>query len=218
MQELPDLIVIRHGETQWNVAGRLQGRKDTPLTNNGVRQAKAVGVRLADTIASHQGLKFWSSPLPRALQTASILAGIWTVPFEKFTQAPLLMERSFGVWEGQTSDEIKRDLSDQYRAQQTDPWDYTMPEGESRNDLKQRMQTWLATLEKQTTHVVVTHSGCLRALRGIYTKASSEVMLAYSEPQTASFLLSSGRETMLEIPAGILWAMGCEGAGTTVRL
>ncbi len=218
MQELPDLIVIRHGETQWNVAGRLQGRKDTPLTNNGVRQAKAVGVRLADTIAAHQSLKFWSSPLPRALQTASILADIWAVPFEKFAQAPILMERSFGVWEGHTADEIKRDLSDQYRAQEADPWDYTIPNGESRNDLKQRMQTWLATLEKQTTHVVVTHSGCLRALRGIYTKASSQVMLAYSEPQTASFLLSSGHETMLEIPAGILRAFGCEGAGTTVRL
>lgn len=218
MNELPDLIVIRHGETQWNVAGRLQGRKDTPLTNNGVRQARAVGVRLADTITSHKRLKFWSSPLPRALQTTSILADIWAVPFEKFTQAPILMERCFGVWEGYTSDEIRSNLPDQYQEQEADPWGYAMPHGESRNELTRRMQTWLSGLERETPHVVVTHSGCLRALRGIYTKASAETMLAYSEPQTASFLLSSGSETMLEIPAGILRAMGCEGAGTTVRL
>lgn len=218
MTELPDLIVIRHGETQWNVAGKLQGHKDTPLTNNGVRQARAVGVNLAPIILSHQKLKFWSSPLPRALQTASILADTWTVPFETFVQDPLLMERCYGIWEGRTTGEIKHDLPEQYLAQESAPWDYAMPQGESRNDLAKRLHVWLQGLERHMTHVVVTHSGCLRALRGLYTQASAETILGYSEPQTASFLLSCGHETMLEIPAGILRSMGCEGAGTTVRL
>jgi probable phosphoglycerate mutase len=62
----------------------------------------------------------------------------------------------------------------------------------------------------------VTHSGCVRALRGIYTKASRAEILAYREPQTASFLLSSGQETMIAIPLNILRALGCEGEGRTV--
>ncbi|NUS70473.1 MAG: histidine phosphatase family protein, partial [Ensifer adhaerens] len=69
-KDLPSLILIRHGETQWNVAGRLQGRKDTPLTANGVRQALAIGLRLAERIAHEEkNLTFWVSPLGRARQT-----------------------------------------------------------------------------------------------------------------------------------------------------
>lgn len=218
MHILPDLIVIRHGETQWNIEGRLQGHKDTPLTHNGVRQARAVAIRLADTLTSRDNLQFWSSPLPRALQTASILADVWAVPYAQFKQTPDLMERSFGVWEGRTRAEIEHDFPDQYRNQQEAPWDYAMPQGESRNDLAARLHKWLASLEQNSTHIVVTHSGCLRALRSVYTKASPETVLAYCEPQTASFILSESKETIMEIQPALLQALGCEGAGTTVQL
>ena len=221
MHKLPNLIVIRHGETQWNTVGRLQGHKDTPLTHEGVCQAQAVGVNLADRIASHQNIKFWCSPLPRALQTASILSDIWTVPFEAFTKHPLLKERCYGTWEGRTLEEVKKSQPDEFQAQDADPLGYAMPEGESRNDLNGRINQWLSELsafDQNVTHVVVTHSGSLRALRAIYTKASIETMLAYCEPQTASFILCDGQETMLEIPTGILQALGCTGAGTTVRI
>ena len=96
---LPTLLVIRHGETQWNVAGRLQGRRDTPLTANGMRQALAVAVRLSETVADLDEAAFWVSPLGRARQTASILADIWSHPFERFREEPLLAERSYGAFE-----------------------------------------------------------------------------------------------------------------------
>lgn len=67
-ETLPTLLVIRHGETQWNVAGRLQGSRDTPLTVNGVRQAQAVAVRLSETVADLADAAFWVSPLGRARQ------------------------------------------------------------------------------------------------------------------------------------------------------
>lgn len=215
-KDLPSLILIRHGETQWNVAGRLQGRKDTPLTANGVRQALAVGLRLAERIAEGESLDFWVSPLGRARQTASILADTWSIPFDRFVEAPALAERSYGAWEGLAHDEIERDLADQYDAHSADPFDYSMPGGESRTALASRLEAWLDTLDRGRHHVVVTHSGCLRALRGIYTAASRDEILAYREPQTASFLLASGRETMLDIPASVLRALGCDGAGRTV--
>lgn len=215
-KELPSLILIRHGETQWNVAGRLQGRTDTPLTANGVRQALAVGVRLAERIGQEETLQFWVSPLGRARQTASILADTWSIPFDRFVEAPPLAERAYGAWEGLAHDEIERNLAEQYRAHNADPFDYSMPGGESRTALSARLEAWLETLDRDRTHVVVTHSGCLRALRGIYTAASREEILAYREPQTASFLLAKGRETMLDIPVNVLRALGCDGAGRTV--
>ncbi len=92
-----------------------------------------------------------------------------------------------------------------------------MPGGESRTTLDDRLLAWLATLDHENTHVVVTHSCCVRALRGIYTKASREEILAYREPQTASFLLSTGNETMIGIPLSILRALGYEGEGRIVR-
>lgn len=216
-KDLPSLILIRHGETQWNVAGRLQGRKDTPLTANGVRQALAVGLRLAERIAdAEKSLQFWVSPLGRARQTASILADTWSIPFDRFTEAPPLAERAYGAWEGLAHEEIERDHAAQYVAHSADPFDYSMPGGESRTALAARLEVWLETLDRNRTHVVVTHSGCLRALRGIYTAASRDEILAYREPQTASFLLTAGRESMLDVPLNILRALGCDGAGRTV--
>lgn len=213
---LPPLLVIRHGETQWNVAGRLQGRQDTPLTVNGIRQALAVAARLSETVADLQGAAFWVSPLGRARQTASILADIWSLPFAQFIEEPMLTERGYGVWEGRSMEDIERDLPDQYRAHAADPWDYCMPDGESRTALTKRLGAWGATLDARRPHIAVIHSGCLRALRGIYTDASPADILAYREPQTAAFLLSEGDEIMLDVSPSLLRAFGCEGEGRTV--
>ncbi|MGX5722402.1 histidine phosphatase family protein [Shinella zoogloeoides] len=215
-ETLPTLLVIRHGETQWNVAGRLQGSRDTPLTVNGVRQAQAVAVRLSETVADMTDAAFWVSPLGRARQTASILADIWSLPFERFAEAPLLAERCYGVWEGRLHGEIERDLPEQYDAHAADPWDYSMPGGESRTALAERLREWLRSLDQSRPHVAVTHSGCLRALRGIYTAASPAEILAFREPQTSAFLLSESTERMLGVPKATLSAFGCEGEGRTV--
>lgn len=215
-ETLPTLLVIRHGETQWNVAGRLQGSRDTPLTVNGVRQAQAVAVRLSETVADLADAAFWVSPLGRARQTASILADIWSLPFERFAEEPLLVERCYGAWEGRLHGEIERDLPEQYDAHAADPWDYSMPGGESRTALTERLRAWLRSLNQTRPHIAVTHSGCLRALRGIYTAASPMEILTYQEPQTSAFLLNGGAEYMLTVPRATLYAFGCEGEGRSV--
>jgi probable phosphoglycerate mutase len=215
-ETLPPLLVIRHGETQWNVAGRLQGSRDTPLTVNGMRQAQAVAVRLSETMASLTDAALWVSPLARARQTASILADLWSRPFEHFVEEPLLAERCYGVWEGRLHSEIERDMPEQYNAHTLDPWDYAMPGGESRAALTGRLRVWLRTLDPDRPHIAVTHSGCLRALRGIYTEALPIDILAYREPQTSAFFLNRGSEYMLSVPMAALRAFGCEGEGRTV--
>lgn len=212
----PRLLVIRHGETQWNRAGRLQGRLDTPLTANGVRQAMAVGQHHKDRVDGSAPIRFWVSPQGRARQTASILADIWDIPFDSFTHEAALVERSYGRWEGLTQEQIRQTRGDEFEANERDPWTFAMEDGESRVALGERLSIWSAGLERGPLHVVVCHSGCLRALRGLHTGASQETILAYREPQTAAVLLEAGRETMIEVPADTLAAAGCASQGHTV--
>lgn len=213
---LPDIFVIRHGETQWNVAGRLQGRQNTPLTVNGTRQAIAVGLRLAERIGQRSKVKYWTSPLGRAEQTASILADTWHISFDSFERDAALVERAYGDWEGLSHAAIETERPDQYVAYSADRWDYAMPNGESQSALTARLSGWMNALDGDTTHVVVTHSGCLRALRGIYTNAARETVLGYREPQTTAVLLAAGGETLLDVPPAMLSVLGCEGQGRTV--
>lgn len=216
--ELPELLVIRHAETQWNVGGRIQGRCDTPLTLNGVRQAMAVATALRDAVSALENAQFWVSPLGRARQTASILADMWSTPFTRFIVEPRIAERNYGRWEGKTLAEIDRDFPEDREADAADPWRHAIAGGESREALDARLRLWLAGLDRARRHVVVTHSGCLRALRGLYTGAPLEAVLAYREAQTSSFRLSGTNALALDVPPEILERFGCVGAGETVRI
>lgn len=90
---LEHLILARHGQTEWNVAGRAQGRADSPLTEAGLAQARSLGRTLADLGVTH----IVASPLPRALHTARIAAEIAGCAVSTDDR---LVERSFGTLEG----------------------------------------------------------------------------------------------------------------------
>ena len=95
------LLVVRHGESEWNAVGRWQGRADPPLTMEGRRQAAAA----ARSLGSFDAVV--SSPLQRAAETATIIAehlGIGPVLTE-----PDLMERDAGEWQGLTRGQIEMD-------------------------------------------------------------------------------------------------------------
>ncbi len=99
------LILIRHGRTEWNVQGRVQGRTDIPLDETGTMQAQAVAKRLAcekiDAI--------YASPLSRAYDTAAAIAAYH--PCE-ITKAEELTEIRFGAWEGKTAKELEAQYAD----------------------------------------------------------------------------------------------------------
>ena len=95
---MTELLLVRHGETDWNAEGKLQGHTDRPLNDYGRRQAQA----LAERIAGERIDAVYASDLSRARETAEILA-------EKFDLTvvvdPDLREKNWGNWEGLTSDE-----------------------------------------------------------------------------------------------------------------
>lgn len=94
------VFLLRHGETEWNATGRLQGSTDVPLSARGVAQAQAAAVALAARLP--EGARIISSPLERARVTAEACSAATGAPI---TFDDRMRERSYGVWEGMTAAE-----------------------------------------------------------------------------------------------------------------
>ncbi len=92
------MLLVRHGETDWNAEGRLQGHTDTPLNDYGRRQART----LAERLTGHHFVALYASDLARARETAEILGGVLGLGVEL---DPGLREKNWGSWEGLTSTE-----------------------------------------------------------------------------------------------------------------
>jgi probable phosphoglycerate mutase len=154
------LIVIRHGETAWNREKRMQGTTDTPLSDVGREQARALGRRLA----GHAFAALYSSDLARAWDTARAISehtGRETVT------DPRLQERRFGIFEGLTAEEIVARFPEEYaRFASRDP-DYAVPGGESARSFTERCIGCLAEIAGRHAGgevVVVTHGLVLDSL------------------------------------------------------
>ena len=104
---MTDLILWRHGQTDYNLQGRIQGQVDIPLNDTGRQQAQ----RAADDIAALGPTRIVSSPLVRARDTAEVLASLTGLSVEI---DPGLMEKSFGTWEGLKAADIKKQWPDHY--------------------------------------------------------------------------------------------------------
>ena len=153
-------IVVRHGETHWNLEERIQGHGDSALTELGLAQAGAIGRRLAG-----EGFdRLVSSDLGRALQTAGCIAALTghaVVPDARFR------ERSFGMAEGFTYAEMDKQFPHVFAHHHaTDP-DFRVPGGETRRELYGRVNAGFEALARAhpgETIVVVCHGGVLGAL------------------------------------------------------
>ena len=155
------IIFVRHGETDWNRAARLQGQRDIPLNALGRRQAARNGRALAGLLAASP----WSavaSPLQRATETMEIVRIAAGQPHLPFRTDPLLRELSYGDWEGLTLPELAIRDPDGARGREADKWGYVPPAGESYEVAARRVVTWLGTLLGPT--LVVAHGGILRIL------------------------------------------------------
>jgi probable phosphoglycerate mutase len=100
MNRTTKVCVTRHGETDWNIAGILQGWIDVPLNDTGRRQA----VELAESLAASRFTRICTSPLRRASETAEIIAKAWSLPHPTFHEG--LKERFFGVIQGKPKSEL----------------------------------------------------------------------------------------------------------------
>ncbi|MGF1631942.1 MAG: histidine phosphatase family protein [Kiloniellaceae bacterium] len=159
------LLLIRHGPTAWNEAGRIQGRSNTPLSPAG--RAAVAGWVLPPSATDARWI---CSPLARARESAEILHG------GPVAAEPRLIETDWGAWEGRTLAALRAEFGAEMATNEARGLDFRPPGGESPRDVQQRLQPLLESLAETAGSVVaVTHKGVIRA---VYALASGWDMQA----------------------------------------
>lgn len=162
------VILVRHGQTLWNLAMKYQGHCDVALTDKGIEQAELAAKRLADENIS----AVYASDLNRALVTAECIASEHNLAV---TTIPELREINFGDWEGLTFKGLNERITSEFNEEWTEemlkifthPGDARIPGGESFSEVKERATFALANLvakHQDQTIVVVSHGGTIRTL------------------------------------------------------
>ena len=154
------VLLVRHGETDYNRQGRWQGMRDTLLNETGRAQAQALAQHLADTPLD----AIYSSDLRRAWDTAQAIAAIQGMQAIKEVG---LREIALGIFEGLTREEIIQQYPDVGAAYLGDDLAFVVPGGESRTQHQQRMlQTWQRLLQSAQgeTIMLVSHGGSIKRL------------------------------------------------------
>jgi len=189
-----EVLLVRHGETVWNRAGRFQGRLDSPLTGRGIAQARTVGRLLRKLLG--RGLPGWklvSSPLPRAWQTAVLLAEEAGCDPAAVELDPRVVEISWGAWDGLTATEIERRDPELWRRRLDDAFAEAPPNGgESRAAILERARAWLGALEPDARVVLVSHGTFGRALRCAHLGLHHREMLRMDAPHDRVYRLWAG--------------------------
>jgi broad specificity phosphatase PhoE len=160
------LYFVRHGETDFNVAQRLQGRSETHLNNRGRQQARECAELLCDLFARDArepaDLAYVSSPLVRARETMEILRGALGLDPTTYDVDVRLAEIAYGTWEGFTLQEIEARDPGVLERRERDKWGFVAPGGESYRQVAERVAAWYASVTRDT--VIAAHGGVARAL------------------------------------------------------
>ena len=163
------LYYVRHGETDWNLEGRLQGWHDPALNALGRRQA-AVCADILRNLIERDGRSpvdyvYVASPLQRARQTAEIMRSALGLAPDDYRVDPRLREIGFGEWEGLTFRDVRSRAPQALAARERNKWNFVPPGGESYAQVALRMREWYDALKGDT--VVIAHGGTARALIGV---------------------------------------------------
>jgi broad specificity phosphatase PhoE len=192
---MPVLYYVRHGETDYNIQGRLQGRRDTVLNVHGRRQAAACGSLLRDLFARDhrqpQEFKYISSPLKRARETMEVLRATVDLEPREYEVDERLVEIAYGEWEGLTLPEIEARNTGVLGARERDKWDFAPPGGESYRELADRIGKWYSSLTADS--VVAAHGGGVRALMAILNIVSEEQATHAQIEQGVIYVFADGK-------------------------
>ena len=186
MRDFPELLILRHGETEWNATGRLQGSFDSTLTPEGVAQAarqRALQSRLDLT-----GYRAISSPQGRAFRTAALaLDGL----IDEIHTDDRLREIGLGTWAGRDRAELMAETG----AEDGFALYELAPGGEGFGALARRCEGFLADLT--TPAIVVTHGITSRMLRLLLTGSAPERLRDMGGGQGVVYRVSGGRQELL---------------------
>ena len=150
------LQLVRHGETEHNLAGITQGWNDSLLSERGRQQVALLAERLRGSDVT----SLYTSSLPRAMTTAQAIADVTGLPLRVLDE---LREMNYGTWEGKSFLDIRSENADLYKRWAADP-DAACPEGESHTGVRERLQTAINVIEAEGGErpLVVSHGTAIR--------------------------------------------------------
>ena len=197
----PRLILVRHGETDWNREGRFQGQIDVPLNDNGRNQAQ----QCADFLAPVAIDKAMSSSMARPKETAEII--LTRHPGVKLMTTDQLREISHGLWEGKLEAEIRESYASELDQWQAHPHTVQMPEGENLEDVWRRAKAgWEEVLaatsngeESADTHEVV----MLVVAHDAINKALLCQIVGWGPDEFWKFKQGNGAVSVIDYPHGL---------------
>jgi probable phosphoglycerate mutase len=185
------IFLIRHGQTDFNAEGRLQGRLDSQLTQLGREQARRMAEQLRPFVEDHPHWSMICSPSLRTRTTAGIVREALGLPCELEIE-PRVAEVDVGAWEGFTREDLEREAPGVFG---TPGWLCRGPGGETQEVLAARLADWLAGIDESDgrRRIVVSHGIAGRMLRHLYAKEHPELLwTTAAPPQDAVFRLYAG--------------------------
>lgn len=187
------LFVLRHGECEHNVEGRLASQDDSPLTPRGREQAISNGILLKKLAGELSAFRYYASPLHRTCVTMELLRESAGLSPTGYRADHRLMEMNCGdqIWM-RWADILPEDHA-RYRA---NPWHLARPGGESQADVFARVGRFLESIEDNA--VIVTHQVPVRLIRAHYLGLSPEDAVRYEQDHAGILRLASGTETWFD--------------------
>ena len=201
----PELYFVRHGETDWNAEGRYQGSRDIPLNETGRGQARLNG-QLLKRLLERSGrvateVSWYVSPLSRTRETMNLVRAGVGEPIPDVTIDPRLIEISFGMYEGRLHSELASGEMAIAGERDATFWFFRPAEGESYDDVAQRVLDFGASLTGPS--IIVSHGGILRVLRHLIEGFPHERAVNWFPPQDSVVHFSDGKSAVY--PAGHSW-------------
>lgn len=185
----PPIYFIRHGETDWNREGRIQGQIDIPLNDTGHQQAIAISRGLRSFLRDTKIDLFVVSPLTRARQTMGYLLREFDQPENRVETEPAMLELAFGIWEGHFFKDLKRNA--QYPKNLDERFRWRPEDGESYEEGRERVRQWIGRIEGPT--VIVAHGAIGRCLIGLVSDMPPAALIKAPTPQGHFCRLQDGR-------------------------
>jgi broad specificity phosphatase PhoE len=184
----PPIYFVRHGETDWNRQGLVQGWTDTTLNDLGHVQARAVALAFA-AIPELSSYDFYVSPLLRARQSMGHIVEALRLKYARIGIVPDTKELGFGVWEGRPLKDLK--AAPDYPADGAGRYDWRPQGGESYADGQARIGGWLSTLSRPS--VIVAHGAIGRCLLGRLGGLPPASIPSLDMPQGCYWRIADGR-------------------------
>jgi probable phosphoglycerate mutase len=185
----PPIYFIRHGETDWNREGRIQGQIDIPLNDTGHQQAIAISRGLKSYLRGAKIDLFVVSPLTRTRQTMSYLLREFDMPENRVETEPAMLELAFGIWEGHFFKDLKG--NPQYPKNLEERFRWRPEDGESYEEGRDRVRQWIGRIDGPT--VIVAHGAIGRCLIGLVSDLAPAALIKAPTPQGHFCRLQDGR-------------------------